>query len=183
MSKIPRSVSKLRRFIRSRSQRGGMHLGLIVLFGVLYAILWLGIAGLIRWLGLSVSSYWIWGSALVALLLAAFWSHILDGYEALRYPLIHASFLGQVDRVQELLHRGANPNESGPRGETALHAAVRSGNGELVSLLLEAGAVAGARNELGCTPADFAEQSGQRRLQQKLLEFDAPGTGGKNFSA
>jgi ankyrin repeat protein len=50
-------------------------------------------------------------------------------------PLMNAAKFGGVDAVEELLHRGADPNLKSARGETAYDIAVRQGNSEVADIL------------------------------------------------
>jgi ankyrin repeat protein len=57
-----------------------------------------------------------------------------------RTNLHKAAFAGDVERVKELLKKGADPNTKDKKGRTPLHAAAYKGHVEVVKLLLEHGA-------------------------------------------
>jgi hypothetical protein len=113
-------------------------------------------------------------------------------------PLMLAAIRGSLPAVQALVKRGAAVNRpgwaplhyacSGPdngvaafliangaelnarsdNGTTPLMMAARYGNGDLVPLLLKAGAEPRAANEQELTAADFAQRSGRDRMAADL---------------
>lgn len=80
-----------------------------------------------------------------------------------------------------LIERGAEINARSDNGTTPLMMAARYGNGDLVPLLLKAGAEPRAANEQELTAADFADRAGRnvmaaelrRVMQQRQREADA----------
>ena len=66
---------------------------------------------------------------------------------------------GSVDRVRDLIARGADVNARNYKGQTALHCAARAGFVEIVSLLLEHGAEVDLRDRAGHTPLMTALRS------------------------
>ena len=72
--------------------------------------------------------------------------------------LILAASSGYRDIVQLLLDAGANVDEQGADGETALHWAVTNAHAEVVETLLKAGASMAIRNEEGKTPLQSVRQ-------------------------
>ena len=66
---------------------------------------------------------------------------------------------GSVDRVRDLIARGADVNTRNHKGQTALHCAARAGFVEIVSLLLDHGAKVDLRDRAGHTPVMAALRS------------------------
>ena len=66
---------------------------------------------------------------------------------------------GNVDRVRDLLDRGADVNVRNHKGQTALHCAARAGFVEIVDLLLDRGADVSATDDDGRTPLAAAMRS------------------------
>ena len=98
-----------------------------------------------------------------------------DGFQ----PLGLASFFGQSAAVRLLLKRGAEPN-SASRNEMKvmpLHSAAATDDAEtryeIAKLLLEHGADPNARQQDDFTPLMAAEQHGDERLRQLLIEHGA----------
>ncbi len=65
------------------------------------------------------------------------------------------------DKVRLLLDHGADPNQRGPQGKTALHYAAKAGFDEVVALLLERGANPKLRDENGDAPLALARAAGK----------------------
>jgi uncharacterized protein len=74
--------------------------------------------------------------------------------------IVRAAEFGSHQEVLTLLRAGANPNQRGFRGTTALMMAAKRGLSETVQTLLAAGAKVNVRDELGRTPLMFAASSG-----------------------
>jgi len=55
-------------------------------------------------------------------------------------PLHVASFMGHIEIVTYLLHRGCDPNAKTVRGETSLHLATRGNQTSIMKVLLRNGA-------------------------------------------
>ncbi len=66
---------------------------------------------------------------------------------------------GNVQRVRELLDRGADVNVRNYKGQTALHCAAKAGFDPIVALLLDRGADANAKDDKGTTPLATALRS------------------------
>jgi ankyrin repeat protein len=87
--------------------------------------------------------------------------------EALRY----AVRTGSVDRVNDLIKRGADPNSVTSYGNTALHLAAAEGHAEVVSMLLGLNKVkADAATNRGETPLHYAAMWGHVQVCKTLLE-------------
>jgi ankyrin repeat protein len=98
-----------------------------------------------------------------------------DGFQ----PLGLASFFGQTAAVRLLLERGAEVN-SASRNEMKvmpLHSAAATGDPgaryEIAKLLLEHGADPNARQQDDFTPLMAADQNGEERLRELLIEHGA----------
>jgi len=71
-------------------------------------------------------------------------------------PLVLATELDNQEFVQKLIDKGAKVNAQDVNGQTALHAAYASGSSQaLIEALRKAGALDGAINKLGKTPAEM----------------------------
>ena len=86
-------------------------------------------------------------------------------------PLCTASGTGNLAALKLLLDRGADIHNRGhnPRQLTALHLAAMGGHADVVAALLAAGARADLKDNAGRTPADIANQVGNREIRQMLI--------------
>lgn len=90
-----------------------------------------------------------------------------------------------AERVKELLESNQGiPVETNPFGDTPLHEAIRHGQEEIASLLIDAGADVNATGEFGKTPLHYAaEAEGPASLAELLIENGAdvekPNKGGE----
>jgi len=84
-------------------------------------------------------------------------------------PLIIFVNRDNEKNVASIVARGANVNQTDDDGDTALHAAVVTGNVKILRLLLAKGANANARNKLGGTPLMWAGTYGRDELAQMLI--------------
>jgi ankyrin repeat protein len=85
-------------------------------------------------------------------------------------PLMTCSATGTIDGVKSLLARGADINASEPSlGQTALMWAVSERHHDVVRLLLERGANAGAATRHGFTALHFAAREGDLETARLLL--------------
>ena len=75
----------------------------------------------------------------------------------------------RVDRVRDLIARGADVNARTYKGQTALHCAARAGFVDIVFLLLEHGAKVDLRDDKGNTPLVAALRS-RIKNKDKLRE-------------
>ena len=113
-------------------------------------------------------------------------------------PLMMAAFKGHIEIVRALIARGADINKTGwtplhyaatgshntivsllleehayidaesPNGTTPLMMAAQYGSAATVRQLLEAGADASLKNQLGLTAQDFAVRSGRREVSEMI---------------
>ena len=77
--------------------------------------------------------------------------------------MINAAARGFIEHAQMLLECGAAINARGMLGRTSLHWAAHNGNTKVVRFLLEHGADAHIRDELGKTPSKLASIKGIKR--------------------
>ena len=99
-------------------------------------------------------------------------------------PLIDVATLGIVPVAEILLRHGANPNATSRSQDNVLHAAVRSGDARLVSLLLDSGADPRYVTDLDETIFDAVELSrGDRDELLSVLEKYGIAKFGPNGSA
>jgi hypothetical protein len=93
--------------------------------------------------------------------------------------LFEAVKKGDIDRVRELLAKGANVNtrdrhkDSWTYAQTPLHAAAHEGHTYVARLLLEHGADLNARDKYGFTPLFYAAGGGHIDIVSILLEHGA----------
>ena len=80
---------------------------------------------------------------------------------------------GDVDRVRELLEKGAPVKERGEHGMTALHWAASNDEDDIVRALLQAGADPNARAVDGCTPLHYAAREDAVKAAAILLCYGA----------
>jgi ankyrin repeat protein len=98
-----------------------------------------------------------------------------DGFQ----PLGLASFFGHVDAARLLVERGAEVNSASrnPMKVMPLHSAAAAQDPvvryEIAKLLLEAGADPNARQQDEYTPLMAADQHGDQRLRELLVEHGA----------
>ncbi|TDA41701.1 MAG: hypothetical protein DSO07_03190 [Thermoproteota archaeon] len=87
--------------------------------------------------------------------------------------LIIAVYQRDLEKVKELLDRGADVNAKDIFGDTPLHIAARNGHLDIVKLLLERGADVNARNESGDTPLTAAAANGHLDVVRFLVNRGA----------
>ena len=118
-------------------------------------------------------------SALIGLLLAAWWPHLLpaqpsgdDQAQALRA----AASKGQTAQVKALLEKGVAVDSADKNGRTPLILAAQHGRADVVHLLLSKAANAGARDKSGFTAWGLATFSpaGHQSHQAALKELPQP---------
>lgn len=81
---------------------------------------------------------------------------------------------GNLNRVRELLDRGAPVNARGVDGRTPLHNAAFHGQANVVRELLGRGARVNPRNKNGVTPLHLAATSGYENIVRELLDRGVP---------
>jgi len=87
--------------------------------------------------------------------------------------LIKACRTGSVERVNNLLEAGVDPNQADDEGRTPLHWTALSDNLEIVQLLLKAGADPNKSNRWKNTPLCYAAQKGNLETVKLLLKAGA----------
>src|SRR5262245_18464260 len=96
---------------------------------------------------------------------------LLTAATAADSPVADAARRGDVNAVRELLARGADVNAAQGDGMTALHWAAERGDGQMVDVLLKAGASVRATTRNGAyTPLHLGARAGQATVVKALLE-------------
>lgn len=80
----------------------------------------------------------------------------------------HAAWAGESDTVQDLLERGADPNEPDDFGWTTLHMVALSGSIESARVLVRSGASLAIRSGDGHTLLEMAQARGHREVAYAL---------------
>jgi len=88
-------------------------------------------------------------------------------------PLLESVVNSNYEMMQYLLSHGANPNDAGIVGTTALHMAAAKGNVQMLSLLLSKGAEINIRDNYGQTPLMYACREGEAEAVEFLLDHGA----------
>lgn len=83
--------------------------------------------------------------------------------------LFQASLAGDVERVEHLLRRGADPAVAMRSGNTALHAAAARGHAAVAEALIRFGAVPGAVGARGNTPLHLAAANAHHEVVAAVL--------------
>jgi ankyrin repeat protein len=95
--------------------------------------------------------------------------------------LLLAAQQGDNSRIRDILRDGANVDQKGPGGETALHWAAAYGKQVAAELLLASGANPNEKDRAGMTPLHYAAQEGQIAIIDALLKASAdPNAGDEN---
>ena len=80
---------------------------------------------------------------------------------------------GDVQKVKDLLAKGADPKAKSNNGMQPIHFAVGGGNAEIFNLLLDKGADLKSKDKDGAEPIHFASISGNMEVFKLLLEKGA----------
>ena len=88
-------------------------------------------------------------------------------------PIHDVASTDDVAQLVALLDEGANPDERGPNGETALTTAIINSRSEIAELLLMRGARIDTRNSGGFTPLHAAAYVGLVDIAGSLLDLGA----------
>ena len=83
--------------------------------------------------------------------------------------LHQATVSGDIERVKELLTKGADINLKNRQGWTSLHAAVWNQKQEIAKLLIEKGADVNVKDRSSRTALQFAADTGQKEIVELLL--------------
>jgi ankyrin repeat protein len=86
-------------------------------------------------------------------------------------PLTVAAAYGQLGVARLLVQRGANVNEVGPGGKTAVHWAAEGGHQEVVAFLLSKNARADHADNLGKTPLTWACEGSHAGVVRMLVHY------------
>ena len=100
----------------------------------------------------------------------------IDSYSTDGFTLLGlASYFAQVETVQFLLDKGADPNKAANNGMkvTPLNSACASSNYAIAELLLKKGADVNAKQMRGITPLHSAAHNGNIKLAYLLLKHGA----------
>lgn len=89
------------------------------------------------------------------------------------YQLIEAVSSGAIEKVVELLNKGAEVNASNTRSCTLFHFAAIEGYTEIASLLLKHGASVKAQDDAGETPLHSEAEWGHTKVAMVLREHRA----------
>jgi ankyrin repeat protein len=93
----------------------------------------------------------------------------LAAQNAQRVTALHAAVARRnLEIVQMLLQRGADPNARQEKGFAPLHEAAANGEEAIAHLLVEHGAQVDARTDDGKTPYDLANERGHRQVAEWL---------------
>lgn len=87
-------------------------------------------------------------------------------------PLHYAASKGQVKTAELLLQKGALVNSPAPDGTTALMMAARSGSRPMIQLLLQRGADPTVLNLNQLSAADWAESNKQTQIAEQLRQLE-----------
>ncbi|KAI3866565.1 hypothetical protein MKW92_027162, partial [Papaver armeniacum] len=87
-------------------------------------------------------------------------------------PLLYATMDGNINTVEYLLGKGADPETSNTQGYSPVHCAAEKGYTEILTRLLARGVNVNALSESG-TPLDMAANHDQLEALQILLEQNA----------
>jgi ankyrin repeat protein len=87
--------------------------------------------------------------------------------------LLKAALEGNVEKVEELLSKGADPNVKDEDGNTPLHLAIKANHLQIARLLVERGADVNARNKRGKTPLHIAAERSNEEAVALLVEKGA----------
>jgi ankyrin repeat protein len=98
---------------------------------------------------------------------------LYKGMSTVEEMLRKAAEAGDLDRVRDLLEKGAPVASRGESGDTPLHIAAQLGHELICRLLLEAGAAVDTPTDNGDTPLHYAAWNGQEEACRLLLEVGA----------
>lgn len=85
--------------------------------------------------------------------------------------LMRAAAIGHAERVEDLLRKGVDPNEKGPRNSTAIMFAAGGGHLDVVKILMEKGADPTATEEGGWDALMHAEVDGHREVASLIRQY------------
>lgn len=103
-----------------------------------------------------------------------------DSY--LQTPLMIAAKLGHIHTVKGLVTEEVGLDRKDPKGDTALHLALRNKLGDVALVLIKAGASTVIRNHKGETPQSLAEENNLTEVTEFLFGIRQVGLGAPNIS-
>jgi ankyrin repeat protein len=84
-------------------------------------------------------------------------------------PLMAKAKSNQASEARDIIASGADVNQHGEGGATALHWAASYGSDEVARFLIEKGADVNSKDDGGLTPLHYASQEGQTNMVEMLL--------------
>lgn len=90
------------------------------------------------------------------------------------YPINHAAFFGDLERVKELIKLGVDLDSRGDLEYTALHHAAYRGHFDIVKVLVESGSDIHLKTELGKNAIELASLMNNKDIYHWLVNYHKP---------